>query len=146
MTINNDDNTKVAWKEDYYTAGSILQMNGSSMKDFENIQDALKAVEHLVEKNHAANSYDKETHPPQLDKGFPAFSKWWYVQSKGKLHENKQNTQKVLSQQVPLKSLAQLEGAKVFMEGIGFSESSSVTIENAKMIELKDLVKKMKKT
>ena len=82
-----------------------------------------------------------------MDEKFPQFSEFWFVFSLGKKSEWQQTTTKQLEQKVDLNNMKQLEQAKVFMEGIGFSDTagaSSVKIENAKFSELQKQVELMK--
>ena len=57
------------------------------------------------------------------------------------------NVQKKLAQDVDLKNIKMLDTAKVFMEGLGFSEgsdSSGVQVENEKVAELTKAVELLK--
>jgi hypothetical protein len=74
------------------------------------------------------------------------FSKYWYVVSKGKTTASCQNNQKVLQGAANIKNVAQIEGAQAFMEGIGWSEPSTVGVENANLEKVAQMVSKLKKT
>ena len=62
------------------------------------------------------------------------------------MQEHKQVVAKKLEQTVDLKNLAQLEEAKVFMEGMGYNlvDDGAPKVENAKAIELKKTVELLK--
>ena len=136
--VQHNDVTTVGTKEDYFPMGQILAAYGQSIKDFPSEGDALEAVRHLCAKNREEHFYEEK--PERLDEKYPAFSRFWFVMSMGKTEEHKQTESKHLDQQVDLKNLAQLEEAKVFMEGMGFNaerSGSTVQVENAKASELK---------
>ena len=136
--VQHNDVTTVGTKEDYFPMGQILAQYGQSIKDFASEGEALEAVRHLCAKNREEHQYEEK--PEKLDEKYTGFSRFWFVMSMGKTAEHKQTETKNLEQQVDLKNIAQLEEAKVFMEGMGFNEErsvSSVQVEHAKAGELK---------
>ena len=124
--------------------GKILESYGQTLKDFTSIEDALTAVRHLCAKNREEHQYDEK--PEYVDDNFLAFSKFFFVMSKGKVQEHKQVVHKKLEQTVDLKNIAQLDEAKIFMEGIGYNsvDEAAPKVENAKAIELKKNVELLK--
>ena len=146
MSVDHNDVTTVGTKEDFFPMGVILGAYGQGIKDFSTIKEALAATRHLCTLNMAEHGYEEKTE--HLDEQFPQFSRFWFVMSKGKTMEHKQIVAKKLEQQVDLKSLVQLQEAKLFMEGMGFQEQepgkSSVEVENVKATELKKSVELLK--
>ena len=147
MSVEHNDVTTMGTQEDFFPVGKILESYGQTLRDFTSIEDALTAVRHLCVKNREEHQYDEK--PEYVDDKFPAFSKFFFVMSKGKVQEHKQVVQKKLEQTVDLKNIAQLEEAKIFMEGMGYNSvgeaaPSGVKVENAKAIELKKNVELLK--
>ena len=144
MSVEHNDVTTMGTQEDFFPVGKILEHYGQTLKDFTSIEEALTAVKHLCVKNREEHQYDEK--PEYVDDKFPAFSKFFFVMSKGKVQEHKQVVQKKLEQTVDLKNIAQLQEAKVFMEGIGFNSvaEDAPKVENAKAIELKKNVELLK--
>ena len=145
-SIVHTERTMIGTQEDYMAAGHILQSFGQSFSDFESDEKALDAVRHLCRLNQAEHGYEEKQE--NIDTAYPRFSKFWFVFSKGKEVQQHQDTQKTLSQTTDLKTLAQLESAKVFMEGLGFDDvgETTATIENAKAGELKKSLELLKMT
>ena len=108
-----------------FSMGQILAECGQSLKDSTNECDALEAVRHLCAKNRAEHHYEEK--PEMLDKKYPGFSGSWFVKSMCKTQEYVQTVSKNLGQQVDLKNLAQLEEAKLFMEGMGLNKEKSTS-------------------
>ena len=134
-----NDITEVAQHEDFQTPLQILESNGSSLKDFGTIDEAMAAVWHLVEKSQKEFEWTFEEYPCKMDAKFPQFSRIYYVMSKGKTSCWKQNQEKVMEQTFKVKNQQQLQDAAAFMEGLGFSPDagpSSVQIVNEKFNEL----------
>ena len=145
MSVEHNDVTTMGTQEDFFLVGKILEYYGQTLRDFTSIEDALTAVRHLCVKNREEHQYDEK--PEYVDDKFPAFSKFFFVMSKGKHQEHKQVVHKKLEQTVDLKNIAQLDEAKIFMEGIGFNSVASDAppkVENAKAIELKKNVELLK--
>ena len=145
MSVEHNDVTTMGTQEDFFPVGKILEHYRQTLRDFTSIEEALTAVRHLCVKNREEHQYDEK--PEYVDDKFPAFSKFFFVMSKGKVQEHKQVVQKKLEQTVDLKNIAQLEEAKIFMEGIGFNSVASDAppkVENAKAIELKKNVELLK--
>ena len=145
MSVEHNDVTTMGTQEDFFPVGKILEHYGQTLKDFTDIEEALTAVRHLCVKNREEHQYDEK--PEYVDDKFPMFSKFFFVFSKGKHQEHKQVVHKKLEQTVDLKNLAQLQEAKIFMEGIGFNSVASDAppkVENAKAIELKKNVELLK--
>ena len=131
--VQHNDVTTVGTKEDYFPMDQILAGYGQRLKDFTNESDALDAVRHLCAKNRAEHHYEEK--PEMLDEKYRTFNRFWFVMSMGKTQEHKQTVSKNLDQQVDLKNLAQLEEAKLFMEGMGLTTekpTSSVQVEHTK--------------
>ena len=145
-SIVHTERTMIGTQEDYMAAGHILQSFGQSFSDFESDEKALDAVRHLCRLNRAEHGYEEKQE--NIDAAYPRFSKFWFVFSKGKEVQQHQDTQKTLAQSTDLKTLAQLESAKVFMEGLGFDDvgETTATIENAKAGELKKSLELLKMT
>ncbi len=145
ISVDHSDTTSVGTKEDWFPMGHILKEFGQSVQDFKTMDDALAAVRHLCAQNRSEHGYEEK--PEFLDEKFPQFSRFWFVFSLGKVQQHTSHVQKNLQQDVDLKNLDQLEKAKVFMEGLGFSEgsgSSSVQVENEKVAELTKAVELLK--
>ncbi len=147
MSVDHDDTTSVGTREDWYPMGIILKEFGHSVKDFDSVDDALNAVRYLCAQNKAEHGYEDK--PESIDARFPQFSRFWFVKSLGKTEQHKSIVQKKLQQTVDLKGVAQLEQAKIFMEGLGFTDvqpgsSCSGQIENEKATELKKHVELVK--
>ena len=138
--------TTMGTQEDFFPVGVILGAYGQSLRDFSSTDDALAAVRHLCALNREEHQYEEQ--PEYLDEKFPAFNRFWVVMPRGKIQEHKQVVQKKLEQNVDLKNIAQLEEAKLFMEGMGYNSveaaPSGVQVENAKAIELKKNVELLK--
>ena len=144
MSVEHNDVTTMGTQEDFFPVGKILEHYGQTLRDFPSIEDALTAVRHLCAKNREEHQYDEK--PEYVDDKFPAFSKFFFVMSQGKVQEHKQVVAKKLEQTVDLKNLAQLEEAKVFMEGMGYNlvDDGAPKVENARAIELKKTVELLK--
>ena len=145
MAVDHDDTTKVGTVEDWYPMGEILKWFGQSLNDFASVNDAMIAVRHLCAQNQALHGYEDK--PESIDEKFPQFSRFWFVKGLGKTKEATGNVRKTLSQGVDLRNIAQLEQAKLFMEGMGWpgeQPSSSSVIENAKATELKAILESLK--
>ena len=147
VKVNHEDTTEVGTKEDYYPMGYILSQHGQSVQDYKDVEGALVAVRHLCTKNQEEHGYAPEDKPEIVDEQFPEFSKFWYVFSLGKTETHTSTVGKKLEQDTDLKTLKQLDEAKCFMEGVGFSESagpSTVHIENVKWQDLQKQVELVK--
>jgi len=145
ISLDHNDITSVGTKEDWYPMGHILKEFGQSVQDFKSMDEALAAVRHLCAQNREEHGYEEK--PESLDAKFPQFSRFWFVFSLGKEQKHTSNVQKKLAQDVDLKNIKMLETAKVFMEGLGFSEgsdSSGVQVENEKVAELTKAVELLK--
>ncbi len=115
MKVSCDTATTIAYNEDYFPMGEILEKFGKRMAEFPTVDDALKAVRHLCDVNQAEYEYEKKAE--RIDEEFPEYSKFWYKFSKGKYDENKTTCSKLLSQQCDIKTVGQLEQSKLIMEG-----------------------------
>ena len=138
VSIKTSDTATVGAEENWYTAGTILERHGQRVGDFPGIDAALNAVRHLCKQNQALNGYDDKDE--QKDDDYPQFSKFWFVFSKGKHTTHTQEVSKELDQRTDLKTIDQLQQAKVFMEGLGFHDtlaSSNVHIEHEHATECK---------
>ena len=145
VSLTHTDTCTVGSVEDYYPMGTILEKFGYSVQDFETVDKAMAAVRHLCEKNREEHGYGVKAEI--LDEKFPQFSRFWFVESKGKQESHTQHTVKKLEQEGEIKNLAQLQQAKMFMEGRGCAEGSgesSVKIENLKHVEIMKCVELMK--
>ena len=115
MEVSCDTATTIAFDEDYYPMGEILDKFGKRMSEFPSVDDALTAVRHLCAINQAEYEYEKKAE--RIDEEFPEYSKFWYRFSKGKHDENKTTCSNVLSQCSDIKTAGQLEQCKLIMEG-----------------------------
>ena len=149
VAIRHHDVVAVSKVEDYMPMGQILGYYGKTVKEYSNIEKALAAVRHLVSKNEAEWDRDPKDHPEAIDQEFPEFSKFYFVWCLGKKTDNIDETSKELSQSAPLKNVAQIEAAKLFMEGMGHNpmvEDSQPTITNVKYEEIAKAVEGIKTT
>ena len=145
VTVDHKDRTQCGTMEDWYSMGHILGEHGQRVTDFKSVEDALAAVRHLCAKNAEEHGYAPK--PECLDESFLQFSKFWFIFSLGKTTLHVSDTTKKLEQSSDLKTLAQLDQAKLFLEGMGFEAtgaSSTVKIENEKATGLKKLVELLK--
>ena len=146
MSVEHKDVSTVGTKEDYFPMGVILGAYGQTLNDFQSVDDALAAVRHLCGLNRDEHMYEEK--PEKLDEKFPQFSRFWFVMSEGKKQEHKQEVMKHLEQHADIKNVAQLDEAKLFMEGMGFKSvepgTDGVQVENAKACELKRNVELLK--
>jgi hypothetical protein len=124
MKVSCDTATTIAFNEDYYSMGEILDKFGKRMSEFPSVDDALTAVRHLCAINQAEYEYEKTAE--RIDEEFPEYSKFWYRFSKGKYDENKTTCSNVLRQLSDIKTWRQLEQSKLIMEG-----ASKLTMEGA---------------
>ena len=115
MKVSCDTATTIAYNEDYFPMGEILEKFGKRMAEFPTVDDALKAVRHLCDVNQAEYEYEKKAE--RIDEEFPEYSKFWYRFSKGKYDENKTACFNVLRQRSDIKTAGQLEQSKLIMEG-----------------------------
>jgi hypothetical protein len=141
MSVEHNDATTVVTNEDFFPIGQILDLYGQTIKDVKSTEDALDAVRHVCALNREEHGYAEK--PENVDEKFPIFNRFWFVMGQGKISLHTQEVQKKLEQHVDLKNLAQLEAAKLFMEGMGFSDKvpeSSMQVENAKATDVKKSV------
>ena len=151
MKVSCDTATTIAFNEDYYSMGEILDKFGKRMSEFPSVDDALKAVRHLCDVNQAEYEYEKKAE--RIDEKFPEYSKFWYRFSKGKHDENKPTCSNVLSQCSDIMTGGQLEQSKLIMEGAALGKNAgeivqssvgSVTWEAEPYAELQQNVKLLK--
>ena len=114
MKVSCDTATTIAYNEDYFPMGEILEKFGKRMAEFPTVDDALKAVRHLCDVNQAEYEYEKKAE--RIDEEFPEYSKFWYRFSKGKHDENKTTCSNVLRQRSEIKTSHQLEQSKLIIE------------------------------
>jgi hypothetical protein len=115
MKVSCDTATTIAYNEDYFPMGEILEKFGKRMAEFQTVDDALKAVRHLCDVNQAEYEYEKKAE--RIDEEFPEYSKFWYRFSKGKYDENKTTCSNVLSQLSDIKTWRHLEQSKLITDG-----------------------------
>ena len=146
VSVEHTDRVVIGTQEDWYTAGALLKDNGLTWSDYKTPKEALDVVRHICAKNKAEHGYDAK--PEEIDDTYPELSKFWFVKSKGKTKTHLQDVAKKLEQCSDLKSLDQLEQAKLFMEGMGYQgegvSSSNVKIESEKIVELKQTTELLK--
>ena len=147
MTLEHTDNTKIGTVEAWLPMGAILQKFGHRLSDYSSKELALEAVRHLCKKNAEENDYDMKVEV--LDEQFPEFSKFWWVDCKGKAITHTQVQKKQLDMHGDIKNLSQIDQAKMFMEGLGCpgatgADSSNLKIENVKHIEMMKSVELLK--
>ena len=124
MKVSCDTATTIAYNEDYFPMGEILDKFGKRMAEFPTVDAALKAVRHLCDVNQTEYEYEKKAE--MIDEKFPEYSKFWYRFSKGKYDENKTTCSNALRQLSDIKTWRQLEQSKLIMEG-----ASKLTMEGA---------------
>ena len=149
MSIKHSDVVDISQVEEYMPMGQILGYYGKTVSDFPTTGKALEAVRHLVKKNCAEHGRDPKDKPEAIDDAFPEFSKFFFVWCLGKKSSNIGETSKELSQAADLKNVDQLENAKLFMEGMGFTkklEESQPAIANVKYEDILKAVEVMKTT
>jgi hypothetical protein len=120
MEVSCDTATTIAFNEDYYPMGEILDKFGKRMSEFPSVDDALTAVRHLCAINQAEYEYEKKAE--RIDEEFPEYSKFWYRFSKGKHDENKTTCSNVLRQCSGIKTRRHSEQAKLIMEGAALGD------------------------
>ncbi len=134
MTVSCDTATTIAFNEDYYSMGEILDKFGKRMSEFPSVDDALTAVRHLCAINQAEYEYEKKAE--RIDEEFPEYSKFWYRFSKGKYDENKTTCSNVLRQRSEINTSRQLEQSKLIMESVALGKIAG-EIEQPKVVSLK---------
>ena len=127
MKVSCDTATTIAFNEDYYSMGEILDKFGKRMSEFPSVDDALTAVRHLCAINQAEYEYEKKAE--RIDEKFPEYSKFWYRFSKGKHDENKTTFSNVLRQRSEIKTWRHLEQAKLIMEGAALGEITGEIVQ-----------------
>ena len=139
VSVVHDDVTKIATKEDWFPMGAILEHYGSKVSDYKDMEAALTAVRHLCAKNQQEHGYTPKKE--DIDEQFPQFSKFWFIFSLGKKEVHEQKQSKQLEGYTDVNSKAEVDKAKLFMEGLGYQESgcsstpggeASVKIEHEK--------------
>jgi len=134
MSVTHDDSNTIV-----FPIGVILKHFGQSVQDFATMDECLAAVRHLCAENTRFQGGDEK--PEVIDEKHPQFSRMWFVFSLGLKKVHTQKTEKKLEGVSDLKNLAQLEQAKVFMEGMGLDDpgasGSGAKIEGEKAGELK---------
>jgi len=146
MTVTHTDLVEVGSTSDYRSVGQILNLHGMGFKDYPNIKEAVEGVEYLVKKNRDQFDWCEETSPPAIDNERPQFSRYWYVHSLGRKDTAEQETKKQLTGVAQLKNVQQLKASLGFMEGMGFENapSSSLEIQNANYAVLMTAVESLK--
>ena len=134
MKVSCDTATTIAYNEDYFPMGEILEKFGKRMAEFPTVDDALKAVRHLCDVNQAEYEYEKKAE--RIDEEFPEYSKFCYKFSKGKYDENKTTCSNVLRQRSEIKTWRHLEQSKLIMEGAALGEIAG-EIEQPKVASVK---------
>jgi len=145
IAINHKDDTKIGHTSDYYPLGVLLEKNGKKLADFPDTDAAIQAATYLSQKNAKETGYEYKE--PELDTTYPEFSKFWFVFSLGKEETHTSSTDKTLDGSADLNNLQKLEMGKQFLEGIGWKDgsgASSVSIENAKVTEMRKEVELLK--
>ena len=127
MKVSCDTATTIAFNEDYYSMGEILDKFGKRMSEFPSVDDALTAVRHLCAINQAEYEYEKKAE--RIDEKFPEYSKFWYRFSKGKHDENKTTCSNVLRQRSEIKTWRHLEQARLIMEGAALGEIAGEIVQ-----------------
>ena len=128
VSLSHDDTTKIAQQSDFLTPGEILKHNGRSLQEFKSIEAAMEDVEYIVKKNQEEFGWTDAEYPPRHDAEKPAYSKFFYVKSKGKEESWQQTQHKKLDGTATLSNGKQLENALPFMEGFGFKQESAVQL------------------
>ena len=132
-TLSHDEETKTVNIQNMLSAGEILELHGTKFKEFSNISEAIKDVEHLVAKNQIEFEWTDVMHPPQIDATNPKYNKYWFVKDDGKTVTATQTTTQTLDGSATLKNVKDLENAMTFMEGLGIDAApSTVQITHAK--------------
>ncbi len=134
MKVSCDTATTIAFNEDYYSMGEILDKFGKRMSEFPSVDDALTAVRHLCAINEAEYEYEKKAE--RIDEEFPEYSKFWYRFSKGKHDENKTTCSNVLRQRSEINTSRQLEQSKLIMESVALGKIAG-EIEQPKVVSVK---------
>ena len=146
MELTNEHTIQIETKEDYYPIGVILKHFGQSVSDFKTMDECMAAVRHLCAENRKFQGGDEK--PEIIDAKYPQFSRMWFIFSLGLTKTHTQKTEKRLEGVTDLKNLAQLEQAKVFMEGMGIEDDenpqSGAQIEGEKTGELKKTLELLK--
>jgi hypothetical protein len=106
----------------------------------------MTAVRHLCAENRKFQGGDEK--PEIIDAKYPQFSRMWFIFSLGLTKTHTQKTEKRLEGVTDLKNLAQLQQAKIFMEGMGIEDAENLTsgthIEGEKVAELKKTLELLK--
>jgi len=135
--VTHAEETTIGQKSNYCTPGEILKMNGRSLADFEEEEDAMEDVQFLVRKNQEEHGHSNEDHPPDVCVEKPLYSRFWYVKSEGKAFAFKQTETKSLTGDADMKDTKALESGMQFLEGMGFQEGSApAQIESVKFAQL----------
>ena len=134
MKVSCDTATTIAYNEDYFPMGEILEKFGKRMAEFPTVDDALKAVRHLCDVNQAEYEYEKKAE--RIDEEFPEYSKFWYKFSKGKYDENKTTCSNVLRQRNEIKTCRHLEQSKMITDGASLGDMAG-KIEQPKVASVK---------
>ena len=118
-----------------------MQINGLSISDFADQQEALKTADEIIADNKAEYGHQEE---PRIHKN-PLISKYFYMTSDGKKRSWEQAEQKDFSGSADPKTKQNMQDMGAFIEGMGDLGSgcptSSVKVEfvaHSKLLQAKD--------
>ena len=100
----------------------ILAINGLSIQDFRNQEEALENADRLIAKNKIEFAHDGAA---EIDDEMPLLNKYRYVEGKGLKRTWAQQEVSTLEGTAHLKGQKQLADCRQFMEGMGLPATSS---------------------
>ena len=122
----------------------ILQFAGLAVRDFQSVEEALKAADTQIEANQAKYGWSFEDYPPTVNTQNPLFSEVFYLKNEGVIKEWTVSNKKTLVGDKPLSTQQSIQDEMKWDIVAGSNPLPVVKSEFPEMDKLKQQTEKLK--